>query len=188
MSRIVKTVLCAAGALLLACTLYPRGEQAEADAPSGTSAPQAEQEDSALLFPGLNAKTITAITVLTPDRSFRFAAQDGSRVSVNDRQADREIYMTLVSQIAELPVSPSEDFSAGDAKLLLTLTVSDGDGQHTASFYEDNGSCETARIIAGSKSAPLYAQTDGWRVGTLMMTCEGTRVQDEAGNEQPLSP
>lgn len=190
MRKAVKTVLCAAGALLLALLLYPRPD-GETSVPAPVQAePIAEERQDAggdLLFPDLNAKTITAITVHTPERSFQFAIGDSNCVSVNGQQADGEIYMTLVGQIAALPVSSTERFGAGDNKLLLTLTVSDGDGQHTASFYEDGGACETARVIAGPENAPRYVQTDGWRVGTLMMTCEGTRVQDEQGNERPLS-
>lgn len=202
MSRTVKITLCATGALLLALFLSPRldGERAEAAVPVHSAAPvqaapvqnaaiQEEKQDTggALLFPDLNAKAITAITVRTPERSFRFAREYDSLVSVNGQQADSEIYMTLVGQIAELPVSPAEQFCASDTKLLLTLIISAGEEQHTASFYEDGGTGATARVIAGTESAPRYGQTDGWRVGTLMMTCEGTRVQDEQGNEQPLS-
>ena len=57
-------------------------------------------------------------------------------------------------------------------------------------FYEDGGTGEFARVIAGTEGEPEYGQTCGWRVGTLMMTCEGTRIQDERGNEQPtdISP
>ncbi len=70
---------------------------------------------------------------------------------------------------------------------LLTLTVCTGAKQHIARFYEDDGTGEVARIVTGSEDAPEYGQTDGWRVGTLMMTCEGTRIQDERGNERPAS-
>ena len=70
---------------------------------------------------------------------------------------------------------------------LLTLTVCTGGKQHIARFYEDDGTGEVARIVAGSADAPEYGKTGGWRVGTLMMTCEGTRIQDERGNERPAS-
>ena len=89
-----------------------------------------------------------------------------------------------------LPVDVSAAFSAGSTKLLLTLTVYTGSERHTARFYEDGGTGEFARVIAGTEGEPEYGQTCGWRVGTLMMTCEGTRIQDERGNEQPtdISP
>ena len=140
-----------------------------------------------LLFPGLNAEAITAISIDTPESSFRFYADGNGGVSVNGRQADAEIYGTLVDQISGLPVDVSAAFSAGSTKLLLTLTVCADGEQHTARFYEGEGTSEVARIVAGSEDAPEYGQTGGWRVGTLMMTCEGTRIQDERGNERPAS-
>lgn len=143
-----------------------------------------------LLFPDLNAEAITAISIDTPESSFRFYTDGNGGVSVNGRQADAEIYGTLVDQISGLPVDVSAAFSAGSTKLLLTLTVYTGSERHTARFYEDGGTGEFARVIAGTKGEPEYGQTCGWRVGTLMMTCEGTRIQDERGNEQPtdISP
>ena len=138
-----------------------------------------------LLFPGLDMDAITAISVHSPERSFQFCADGDGGVSVNGQLADREIYMTLVSQIIELPVDVSDAFSTSGAKLLLTLTVCEGSEQHTARFYEGDGTGEITRVVSGSPDAPEYGQTGGWRVGTLMMTCEGTRIQDERGNERP---
>lgn len=140
---------------------------------------------SFLLFPDLDESAITAISVHTPDRSFQFHADGLGDVSVNGQRADSEIYMTLVSQISELPVDVSTAFNPEGAQLLLTLTVFSGESQHTACFYEDSDTGEIARIVAGSADAPEYRQTSGWRVGTLMITCEGTRIQNERGNETP---
>lgn len=158
---------------------------------SGESAQKTAQASApdgpVLLFPDLDMDTITAISVHTPERSFQFCADSDGGVSVNGHQADREIYRTLVSQIVELPVDVSAAFSTSGTRLLLTLTVCTGAKQHIARFYEDDGTGEVARIVAGSEDAPEYGQTGGWRVGTLMMTCEGTRIQDERGNERPAS-
>ena len=60
-----------------------------------------------LLFPDLNAEAITAISIDTPESSFRFYADGNGRVSVNGRQADAEIYGTLVEQISGLPLDHS---------------------------------------------------------------------------------
>ena len=65
------------------------------------------------------------------------------------------------------------------------MVISSGSRQQTARFYEDGGKGEKAHIVLGSEDAPEYRQTSGWRVGTLMMTCEGTRIQDAHGNETP---
>lgn len=140
-----------------------------------------------LLFPDLDMNAITAISVRSPERSFQFYADGSGEVSVNGRQADAEIYLTLVSQISELPIAPTDAFIPDSVQWQLTLTVCAGGEQHTARFYEGDGTGEVARIVAGSEDAPEYGQTGGWRVGTLMMTCEGTRIQDERGNERPAS-
>ena len=148
------------------------------------------RDDPALLFPDLDMNAITAISVHSPERSFQFYADGRGGVSVNGQQADAEIYLTLVSQISELPVAHTDAFVPDSVQWLLTLTVCADGEQHTARFYEGEGTSEVARIVAGSEDAPEYGQTGGWRVGTLMMTCEGTRIQDERGNEQPtdISP
>ena len=148
------------------------------------------RDDPALLFPDLDMNAITAISVHSPERSFQFYADGRGGVSVNGQQADAEIYLTLVDQISELPIHQTDAFIPDGVQWLLTLTVCADGEQHTARFYEGEGTSEVARIVAGSEDAPEYGQTGGWRVGTLMMTCEGTRIQDERGNEQPtdISP
>lgn len=145
------------------------------------------QDGPVLLFPDLDMDTITAISVHSPDRSFQFYADGSGEVSVNGQQADAEIYLTLVDQISELPIHQTDAFIPDGVQWLLTLTVCTGAKQHIARFYEDDGTGEVARIVTGSEDAPEYGQTGGWRVGTLMMTCEGTRIQDERGNERPAS-
>ena len=148
------------------------------------------QDGPVLLFPDLDMNAITAISVFSPERSFQFYADGSGKVSVNGQQADAEIYLTLVSQISELPVHQTDAFIPDSVQWLLTLTVCTGGKQHIARFYEDDSAGKVARIVTGSEDAPEYGQTGGWRVGTLMMTCEGTRIQDERGNEQPtdISP
>ena len=145
------------------------------------------QDGPVLLFPDLDMNAITAISVFSPERSFQFYADGSGKVSVNGQQADAEIYLTLVNQISELPVHQTEAFIPDSVQWLLTLTVCTGGKQHIARFYEDDSAGKVARIVTGSADAPEYGQTGGWRVGTLMMTCEGTRIQDERGNERPAS-
>lgn len=145
------------------------------------------QDGPALLFPDLDMDAITAISVRSPERSFQFCTDGSGGVSVNGHQADAEIYLTLVSQISELPVARIDAFIPDSVQWQLTLTICAGGEQHTARFYEGDGTGEVARIVSGAEDAPEYSQTGGWRVGTLMMTCEGTRIQDERGNERPVS-
>ena len=138
------------------------------------------------LFPGLDEAAITAITIRTPDCHFEFLRKDSQFVSVNGQQADHEIFLTLLEQIAGLPVDHHSAFSPQTDELLLTLIVNTHEKQHTAHFYEGGQNGEFTRIVSGTADAPQYRQTGGWRVGTLMMTCEGTRIQDAHGNEMPF--
>lgn len=193
MAKALKTagMIYAMGMMIFAAFFYFAGRS---EPPEAQAADERQpHEDVALavgaspLFPGLDPEEITAITLYAPDSSFSFEADGLGSVSVNDRLADAEVYMTLVSQIMELPVSAVAAFNPEEACLTLTLTVSEGSTQHIARFYEDDGTREMARIIAGSPEAPIYGETNGWRVGTLLMTCEGTRIQDERGNERPAA-
>ena len=187
--------ICAAALMILALAFGLTGGRLLAgtahDVRQSAEAEQADsREEQHLLFPSLNTAAITEISVGTPGRSFRFDVDASGAVSVNGQQADGEIYMTLVEQISGMPIVATGAFSADGAQLLLELTVCADEEEHTACFYEDGDTREIARVVSGTADAPEYGQTSGWRVGTLMMTCEGTRIQDERGNEQPtdISP
>lgn len=134
-----------------------------------------------VLFPDLDPESITAVSLKTPERSFEFARSEHNIITVNGQRADSEIYQTLLAQIAELPVSTLDTLPSNTDKL-LTLVVITGDRRHTAYFYGDGGAGTEAFIHCDTQNAPPYRQTDAWRVGTLMMTCEGTRIEDMQGS------
>lgn len=159
---------------------YPGMQKAAA----ATAADGSNQPVNAL-FPELSG--ITAITIHTPERRFEFLRGSSGDICVNGQLADQDIYNTLVSQIRQLPVDDHAAFDPERAQLLLTLEITDGSAVHTARFYSDNATGEESRIVSGPPDAPQYHQTDRWRLGTLMMTCEGTRIQDERGNEKPAN-
>ena len=148
----------------------------------------ASASPASTLFPGLSNAHITALCVSTPERSFQFHTDKSGLVSVNGQQADSEIFSTLLDQIAELPVERRSPFSPQPQDLMLTLVISSDEKQQTARFYEDAASNETAHIVLGTGESSEYRQTSIWRVGTLMMTCEGTRILDIYGNETPAVP
>ena len=139
----------------------------------------------ATLFPGLNEQSVTSITVSTPDRRFDFRCEDPRTVSVNGHRADSEVFLTLLEQISQFPVDTRTAFAPEAQNLLLTLIVSSGAQQQIAQFYSDGHTGETTHIIVGKGDTSKYLMTGGWRVGALMMTCEGTRILDAHGNEQP---
>lgn len=145
----------------------------------------ASPADYQTLFPTLDGRSIVSLHVRTPDTAFDFIGSPAHSVSVNGNRADTEIYLTLLSQIRSLPVSAHPAFTS-ESKPVMTLTISTDDGmQHVARFYSSDGNSELTRIVSGPAESPTYHQTDAWRIGTLMMTCEGTRIQDERGNETP---
>lgn len=162
-----------------------RGQIAGESAPVQKAADASPAPYTGVLFPGLDGASITAVSIKTPESSFEFRRHDEDAVSVNGQRADGEVFRTLLSQIAQLPVRTRDAFPAQGGSELLTLVVSAGGQEHVARFYDDGGRGEEAFIVCGAQDAPKYQQTDGWRVGTLMMTCEGTRIQDERGNETP---
>jgi len=137
------------------------------------------------LFPDLNPSHITSLFVSTPERSFRFQLGEHGAVSVNGQQADHDIFSVLLNQISGLPVQQHVAFAPEAQDLLLTLIISTDTHQQTAHFYEGIGQGKTARIVLDAGNSPKYRQTNTWRVGTLMMACEGTRILDAHGSEQP---
>ena len=141
--------------------------------------------DRQTLFPALDGSRIAALRVTTPDQTFEFHCNSQRIVSVNGNRADEEIFLTLISQICNLPVNAHEPFTPNGAPL-MTLIISTQDGaQHTAHFYSGS-SAHFAQVTSGSAGSLAYHQTDAWRIGTLMMACEGTRIQDAYGNETPM--
>lgn len=157
-------------------------------APESSSAPMQQASLSAglTLFPNLSGAHITSLCVSTPERSFQFHQDQQGLVSVNGRHADSEIYSTLLEQIAELPVEKHSAFTPKAQDLILTLVVSSGAQHRTAHFYSDGHTGENTHIVLSGGELPEYRRTNFWRVGTLMMTCEGTRILDANGNEQPI--
>ena len=139
-------------------------------------------EDSARLFSGVTEEAVTALHVHSEDREFEFLCGGGS-VSVNGQMADYEVFSTLMEQILTLPVMACDPFfPEDDAVLTLILTANGAD--RTASFYPTE-SQEKARVISTAQQGTLYGEVKSWRIGTLLMACDGTRIQDESGNETP---
>ena len=168
--------LALAAAALCLCLLLLRPEHTDAARPRAAGAQPARvyAEPGSILFPELSQ--VTALSVSTPERSFHFHLDPQGAVRVNGRQADHEIFSTLLNQIRELPAQQHSVFSPSAQDLVLTLVVSTGSQQQTARFYSGGSDSKNTRIILDGGEAPQYRQTNGWRVGTLLMACEGTRI------------
>ena len=176
-------LISAAGAFLLLAA-QPRGRQERDEIPAASS-PPAVMESTQTLFPSFSANAVTAVSIVTPQTAFDLRREDGRLVSVNGRRGDPDVFMTLLEQIAAISFTPTDPF-AGQSTPLLTLVVRQRDAEHSAVFYSDESKGDLTRIVIGHGGTSAYGTTDGWRIGTLMLACEGVRVQDESGNEIPF--
>lgn len=188
----ITAAVCAAAAVAL-CAAFFLLHMTHTEVPPAQHVPLAAPHAASpahvsTLFPELSSAHITALLVSTPERSFRFSRDNQGLVSVNGQQADSEIFSTLLDQIAELPAERRSAFIPQPQDLMLTLVISSDEKQQTARFYADTASSETAYIVLDAGESSEYHQTSIWRVGTMMMTCEGTRILDIHGNETPFMP
>ena len=174
--------LCAALALAGLISAPRLMRQSTVAAPLSTAEPEPDDAQETL-FPALDPASIVDVSVTTPERVFHFHADEGG-VSVNGQVADAEVFSTLLSQIAALPVLTQEAFAEEDTPL-LTLTIQAESGQMAAAFYRDEASETYARVVSAAGGARQYRYTKAWQIGKLLLTCDGTRIQDEAGHETP---
>lgn len=188
-------LLCSAGAaVLFSCTLALH-TLTQAD-PAGTAAPEptathgpasiADEADAYALFADLADGSVTRLSVVTAESQYIFKCSEDARISVNGQKADRDVFLTLLDQILTMPVVTIPPFVPAD-EAAVTLTLVTGSAQYTAAFYRD-GDEESPymSIISGGADAPCYQRTDRWRLGTMLLACEGTRIQDAQGAETPM--
>ena len=140
-------------------------------------------EEGQSLFPELDPSVVTTVSITTPQSAFDMRRSSKS-VSINGQQGDEDVFSTMLTHIADMDFVSTHPFTAPEAPI-LTLVIHQHGEEFTAAFYADNENGEHARIIAGREPAPVYGVIDGWRVGTLMLACEGTRIQDAYGKETP---
>ena len=105
-------------------------------------------------------------------------------MSVNGQKADGEVFSTLLDQLTADCFIPCEEFEPR-GEPLLTVTVSTDTQNFSARFYQDSEDGKYAYVVAGADNARCL-KTDAWRVGTLLLTCEGTRIFDASGQETPV--
>lgn len=162
------------------------GGETESEAPADeASAPEQGEVDGQPLFPELESARIESVLIYTPSRTFQFRCEDeGERVSVNEHEADGEVFDKLVEQILSCSFEPSEPFTAQEEPV-LTITVSTQQEEYSARFYVGDDEGWTANVVSEWMDEPQYLTTEAWRVGTMLLTCEGTRIFDENGEETP---
>ena len=151
----------------------------------GSNSPAADDASAAgqLLFPELSDTDITGIRIhANDDCEFDFSVR--GELSVNGQKADEEVFSTLVDQLTADSFTLCDDFEPqNDA--LLTVTVYTDTQDFSASFYQEQGDGKYAYVVAGADNE-RFLKTDAWRVGTLLLTCEGTRIFDASGQETPV--
>ena len=162
--------------LSIAKVIHHAAAERGSKTPSAAQQPCPQDTSRSSLFPGMAAEDIAALSVTT---------QNGETVSVNGRKADEEVFATLLAQIASLPVCPIMPFTPS-AEPVMTLSIHMRDGaRHTAFFYAGSDAGRSTHISSSSQSIPAFHATDTWRIGTMLLACEGTRIQDEFGRETP---
>ena len=161
---------------LLGFMLLPAGNKST----QTLSAPDAPAR---LLFPELTDSDISEIHIRAGDDcAFDFSVR--GELSVNGQKADGEVFSTLLDQLTADCFIPCEDFEPR-GEPLLTVTVSTDTQDFSARFYQDGEDGKYAYVVAGAGKARCL-KTDAWRVGTLLLTCEGTRIFDASGQETPV--
>ena len=184
-----KGVFFLAAVCLLSVMLLP-GAKKQADSVSQTVSQSDSQQpdntqDAQALFPELSEDEITGIRIAAPDDcEFTFSVSEKNGLSVNGQKADGEVFSTLLDQLTADCFVPCEDFEPR-GEPLLTVTVSTDTQDFSARFYQDSEDGKYAYVVAGADKARCL-KTDAWRVGTLLLTCEGTRIFDASGQETPV--
>ena len=158
--------------------------QALEEALYASPAPQEEASTGQPLFAELDSDDIQSVSIQTKRRVFQFQCSTDDSVSVNAYVADEDVFDTLLEQLMAFSFEPCDPFEPeGDP--LLTVEISAGAQQYSAWFYEDGGTGKNTNIICTQQGDTQYLTTEAWRVGTLLLTCEGTRIFDESGKETP---
>ena len=151
----------------------------------GSNSPAADDASAAgqLLFPELSDTDITGIRIhANDDCEFDFSVR--GELSVNGQKADGEVFSTLLDQLTADCFIPCEDFEPRGEPLLMVTVFTDTQ-DFSARFYQNSKDGKYAYVVAGADKARCL-KTDAWRVGTLLLTCEGTRIFDASGQETPV--
>lgn len=188
-------ILCAAGAILLVsyaillCMPLSGGEDAQATPPPVSAPPSsvAEEQEAYSLFEPLAREDVAELLVQTPEQRYVFHCPDGLRVSVNGQKADLGVFQTLLDQVLSLPVVTIAAFTPA-TQACMTLELTAGGTRYTASFYRGaQGDDPYVSVVSSRTGAGArYHRTDSWRLGTMLLACEGTRILDEKGDETPF--
>ena len=127
------------------------------------------------LFSG--AETVTSLSVTASGRCFVYS-RSAAGIRVNGGEADEEVFMTLLRQIGSaLQDEGAEGEPSGEP--LLTVQVCAGDEKQTVSFYTDEADRRRVFVLSSGDEGSVSGTTEAWRVGTILLACEGTQLPGE---------
>ena len=183
-----KSIFLLAAVCLLGVMLLPGAKEQSPSVSQTVSSSDSQEtgseQDAQALFPELSNDEITGIQIIAADDcEFIFSVSKDNGLSVNGQKADSAVFSTLVDQILSLSFIPMDAFEPR-VDPMMTMTVRTDRQDFIARFYQDGGSGKYAYVITGEKKNRCL-KTDAWRVGTLLLTCEGTRIFDASGQETP---
>ena len=121
------------------------------------------------------ARRVQQLTVSAGNRSFLYV-RTSAGLQVNGMKADEEVFSTLIRQIESAEGGQSAAFQPQDDPL-LTVSLSGTDGTHTLQFYADAQDRSRVYVLCSGKADA--STTEAWRVGTILLACEGTQIPEE---------
>ncbi len=128
------------------------------------------------LFEGITLSGITRLCVRTSGRTYTFVCTGGQAVCLDGGKADEEIFATLLEEIREQEYEKTPAFTP-QTRPVAVVELQEGAATYEASFYSE-GDRECSEVIVQGNGKLRYLQTESWRIGTMLLTCEGAWSTD----------
>ncbi len=116
----------------------------------------------------------TSLCVTAAGRSFRYA-RSGAALTVNGAAADGEVVDTLLRHLSAA-LSGEEAAFTPEKEPIMTVTFEMGGDAGQIAFYTDDDNRAQVYVISAGNGASV---TEAWRVGTILLACEGSRAAEE---------
>jgi len=116
----------------------------------------------------------TSLCVTAEGRSFRYM-KNGSCLTVNGALADEEVVDTLLRHLSSALSGENAAFTP-DSAPVMTVSFTAGSESGTISFYPDDADKKKVYVVSSGEDASI---TEAWRVGTILLACEGSQAAEE---------
>ena len=137
----------------------------------------AEEDSVEKPLRGVSYETISSLSITFRGRGFSFDCRNG----LTDEDADSEVFTTLLTQIFNMKGNRREAFLPVTDPI-MTVEIQDIKGSYLMKCYENENQDDMADVICISAKNRFYYTTEAWRVGTILLACEGTRILDTGLN------